>query len=134
MKKTAAVALFDVRADFEMGWRERKEHCRAVQAGAGSFIVITGWRCVRWQQRAREAPKLLVSRSDPRFARRAIVAGFGDSYPLGGLDPGDARNRRVDCGMLTAKTTDHRSGGNASYAAQAFIEACRRGDVHGNCF
>ena len=55
--------------------------------------------------RAREARKLLVGHSDPGAARRVIVAGFGDSYPLGGLDPGDARNRRVE--LRFANGQDH---------------------------
>lgn len=46
--------------------------------------------------RAREARLLLIGRSDAEAARRVIVAGYGDSQPLPGLDPGDERNRRVE--------------------------------------
>lgn len=46
--------------------------------------------------RAREARKLLVGQSDSGSARRVIVAGYGASHPIPGLDPGDERNRRVE--------------------------------------
>lgn len=46
--------------------------------------------------RAREARKLLTSGLDARAAGRVIVAGFGDSKPLPGVDPADPRNRRVE--------------------------------------
>lgn len=46
--------------------------------------------------RAREARRLLIGRSDANAARRVVVAGFGDSYPISGLDPNDSRNRRVE--------------------------------------
>lgn len=46
--------------------------------------------------RAREARKLLIQALNEEQAKRVIVAGYGDSHPLEGKDPGDARNRRVE--------------------------------------
>jgi chemotaxis protein MotB len=46
--------------------------------------------------RAREARKALIGDPDSKVARRVIVAGFGDSRPLPGLDPADPKNRRVE--------------------------------------
>jgi chemotaxis protein MotB len=46
--------------------------------------------------RAREARKALIGNLDSDTARRIIVAGYGDSSPLAGIDPADARNRRVE--------------------------------------
>ncbi|MBP0600764.1 OmpA family protein [Herbaspirillum sp. LeCh32-8] len=46
--------------------------------------------------RAREARLLLIGRADREASRRVIVAGYGDSQPLPGVDPGDERNRRVE--------------------------------------
>lgn len=46
--------------------------------------------------RAREARKLLISNLTESDARRVIVAGYGDSRPLNGIDPSDGRNRRVE--------------------------------------
>lgn len=46
--------------------------------------------------RAREARKAIVGHLDENTARRIIVAGYGDSSPLPGVDPADARNRRVE--------------------------------------
>lgn len=46
--------------------------------------------------RAREARLLLIGHSAPEAARRVIVAGYGDSQPLPGLDASDERNRRVE--------------------------------------
>ncbi|MGV2404877.1 UNVERIFIED_CONTAM: OmpA family protein, partial [Pseudomonas aeruginosa] len=37
--------------------------------------------------RAREARKLLIALLDEQQAKRVIVAGFGDSQPLPGLEP-----------------------------------------------
>jgi len=51
--------------------------------------------------RAREARKLLIALLDEQQAKRVIVAGFGDSQPLPGLDPGDEKNRRVEVQFLT---------------------------------
>jgi chemotaxis protein MotB len=55
--------------------------------------------------RAREARKLLVGHSGAEAARRVIVAGYGDSHPIGGLAPSDERNRRVE--LRFANSTDH---------------------------
>jgi len=46
--------------------------------------------------RAREARKLLIPHLSETDARRLVVAGFGDSHPLKGVDPTDAQNRRVE--------------------------------------
>ena len=46
--------------------------------------------------RAREARLLLIGRAGSEAARRVIVAGYGDSQPLPGIDPRDERNRRVE--------------------------------------
>lgn len=46
--------------------------------------------------RAREARKAIIGRLDESTARRIIVAGYGDSSPLPGINPADARNRRVE--------------------------------------
>lgn len=46
--------------------------------------------------RAREARKAIIGNLDELTARRIVVAGYGDSSPLAGIDPGDARNRRVE--------------------------------------
>ncbi|NUU02605.1 OmpA/MotB family protein [Herbaspirillum robiniae] len=46
--------------------------------------------------RAREARSLLIGRAGGEASRRVIVAGYGDSQPLPGVDPGDERNRRVE--------------------------------------
>lgn len=46
--------------------------------------------------RAREARKAMIGQLDEGTARRIVVAGYGDSSPLPGIDPADARNRRVE--------------------------------------
>lgn len=46
--------------------------------------------------RAREARKLLASDLQVTDAKRIVVAGFGDSQPLVGIAPDDARQRRVE--------------------------------------
>lgn len=46
--------------------------------------------------RAREARKLLISQLDEAQSKRVIVAGFGDSHPLKGIESADGRNRRVE--------------------------------------
>jgi chemotaxis protein MotB len=46
--------------------------------------------------RAREARNLLVGGLAADTARRIVVAGYGDSHPVAGIDPADARNRRVE--------------------------------------
>lgn len=46
--------------------------------------------------RAREARKYLIGSLDDDAARRIVVAGYGESKPLSGIDPADSRNRRVE--------------------------------------
>lgn len=46
--------------------------------------------------RAREARRYLIGTIDADSARRIIVAGYGESKPLFGLDPADPKNRRVE--------------------------------------
>ncbi|MCU4581272.1 OmpA family protein [Acinetobacter gyllenbergii] len=46
--------------------------------------------------RAREARKLLISQLNDIQSKRIVVAGFGDSHPLKGIDSKDGRNRRVE--------------------------------------
>ena len=46
--------------------------------------------------RAREARNLLISSLDERDSRRVVVAGYGDSRLLEGVDSTDGRNRRVE--------------------------------------
>jgi len=46
--------------------------------------------------RAREARTALIGKLDAGTARRVVVAGYGDSRPLPGIDPADSKNRRVE--------------------------------------
>lgn len=46
--------------------------------------------------RAREARKFIVGDLAPSIARRVIVAGYGDSQPIPGVPPEDARQRRIE--------------------------------------
>lgn len=46
--------------------------------------------------RAREARKFIVGDLAPAFASRVIVAGYGDSQPIPGVAPEDARQRRIE--------------------------------------
>lgn len=46
--------------------------------------------------RAREARRYLIGSLDTDAARRIVVAGYGESKPLVGIDPGDPKNRRVE--------------------------------------
>ena len=46
--------------------------------------------------RAREARKFIVGNLAQAFARRVIVAGYGDSQPIPGVAPEDARQRRIE--------------------------------------
>ncbi len=50
--------------------------------------------------RAREARRALIGTLDVEITRRIVVAGYGDSRPLFGMDPGDSRNRRVEVMFL----------------------------------
>lgn len=45
--------------------------------------------------RAREARKLLIGNLDEKVAQRVVVAGYGDSQPIEGVDPSSSVNRRV---------------------------------------
>lgn len=53
--------------------------------------------------RAREARKLLIQALDQQQAKRVIVAGYGDSHPLQGVEPDNARNRRVEVQLLVSQ-------------------------------
>ena len=46
--------------------------------------------------RAREARRYLIGSFDTDAARRIVVAGYGESKPLFGIDPADPKNRRVE--------------------------------------
>lgn len=46
--------------------------------------------------RAREARRLLIESVPEDHARRAIVAGYGESHPVDNASPSDPRNRRVE--------------------------------------
>ncbi|WP_318363444.1 flagellar motor protein MotB [Enterobacter sp.] len=46
--------------------------------------------------RAREARKFIVGDLAQALARRVIVAGYGDSQPIPGVAPEDARQRRIE--------------------------------------
>lgn len=46
--------------------------------------------------RAREARRHLIGTLNADAARRIVVAGYGESKPLIGIDPSDSKNRRVE--------------------------------------
>jgi len=46
--------------------------------------------------RAREARRYLIGSLDADAAKRVVVAGYGDSKPLLGVEPSDSKNRRVE--------------------------------------
>lgn len=46
--------------------------------------------------RAREARRALIGELDASAAQRIVVAGYGESRPLPGIDPADSQNRRVE--------------------------------------
>jgi chemotaxis protein MotB len=50
--------------------------------------------------RAREARRALIGTLDAGAARRVVVAGYGESRPLQGVDPADPKNRRVEVQFL----------------------------------
>lgn len=50
--------------------------------------------------RAREVRKAIIGELDDKSAKRIVVAGYGDSRPLGNIDPADPRNRRVEVRFL----------------------------------
>lgn len=54
--------------------------------------------------RAREARKLLAAQLNEEQAKRVIVAGFGDSHLIAGLDAHDARHRRVEIQFGVSET------------------------------
>lgn len=56
--------------------------------------------------RAREARRYVIGSLNPEIAKRVIVAGYGDSKPLSGLDPADPRNRRVEVMFLIEQEND----------------------------
>lgn len=62
--------------------------------------------------RAREARRALIGTLDAKVARRVVVAGYGDSHPLPGVEPSDSRNRRVEVQFLidTEEPQSGRSG------------------------
>ena len=59
--------------------------------------------------RARETRKVLTSALGADEARRIIVAGFGDSQPLKGIAPEDARQRRVEIRLVIPDDQDQPS-------------------------
>lgn len=66
----------------------------------GKFCTVYDDNFTLSAARAREARKLLIQMLDEQQAKRVIVAGFGDSQPLPGIEPGDERNRRVEVQFL----------------------------------
>lgn len=50
--------------------------------------------------RAREARRALIGTLDSETAHRIVVAGYGESRPLSGLNPADPKNRRVEVQFL----------------------------------
>ncbi|MGI2102922.1 OmpA/MotB family protein [Shewanella oncorhynchi] len=50
--------------------------------------------------RAREARRELIGTLDASTSKRIIVAGYGESKHLEGIDPSDPRNRRVEVQLL----------------------------------
>ncbi len=55
--------------------------------------------------RAREARKLIVGSLVPANAKRVVVAGYGESQPLPGIPPEDARNRRIEVHFVVQENT-----------------------------
>lgn len=53
--------------------------------------------------RAREARRLLAADLKEYDTKRIVVAGFGDSQPLGGIPSSDARQRRVEIRLVVPK-------------------------------
>jgi len=51
--------------------------------------------------RAREVRKLLIGTLDNNIAKNVIVAGYGDSQPLNGIQSSDPKNRRVEIHFST---------------------------------
>lgn len=46
--------------------------------------------------RAREVRRALIGELEDSSATRIVVAGYGESRPLPGIDPADSKNRRVE--------------------------------------
>ena len=60
--------------------------------------------------RAREARRYLIGSLDEGAARRIVVAGYGESKPLSGLDPSDSKNRRVEVLFMIEQGDGNTSG------------------------
>ena len=56
--------------------------------------------------RARETRKMLANNLQPAESKRLVVAGFGDSQPLEGIPPEDARQRRVEIRLVIPEISD----------------------------
>lgn len=56
--------------------------------------------------RARETRKVLADHLQALDAKRIVVAGFGDSQPLEGIQPEDARQRRVEIRLVIPESTE----------------------------
>jgi len=67
--------------------------------------------------RAREARLALIGALDPKVARRVVVAGYGESRPLPGLDPGDSKNRRVEVQFMVEDAGQHAASTNIGNGA-----------------
>lgn len=55
--------------------------------------------------RAREARKSVVGELSNSAAKRVIVAGYGDSQPIQGIPPEDARQRRIEVRFVLPDST-----------------------------
>lgn len=71
--------------------------------------------------RAREARRALIGTLNPQAARRVVVAGYGESRPLQGLDPADSKNRRVEVQFQM----EHEDQNTTQYAKAASISSAR---------
>lgn len=114
LTEEARVAVVSVRAQLESFLKDHRQSKILVEGYTDNLPVknpVTDYRrfCTVYDDnytlsaaRAREARKAIVGNLDERTARRVIVAGYGDSSPLPGVDPADPRNRRVEV-QLTLK-------------------------------
>lgn len=114
LTKEAQVAIQSVQKQLESFLKEHERSKILVEGYTDNLPVnnpVTDFRrfCTVYDDnytlsaaRAREARKAIVGNIDEVTARRIIVAGYGDSSPLPGIDPADARNRRVEV-QLTLK-------------------------------
>lgn len=64
--------------------------------------------------RAREARRALLGALDTDATRRIVVAGYGESRPLKGLDPSDPKNRRVEVQFLIKTSSQNTNQGENS--------------------